>query len=311
VRLVDGVLPAFATHEVAKGGSTLLKLQADCPFRAGVELRLGARELEQPAADIEPTERGQLAHALLEAFWRDVRDHATLAAMSPGQRLARLAALAGELFGPLLAEATDVRRELLTLEQRSTIARAGELLERDLLRAPFTVAELETAHVVDVGGVQVRVVVDRVDRLVDGSLAFIDYKTGADAKPGAWMKERPESPQLPLYVRTAGTGDVGAVAFGVLRKGETRYAGYSRDAAVFDDLRPFDATRAPFREYADWKTLLATWQQRLDALGAEHARGEARLAPDPRRACQYCHLPVLCRSGQALLAVEENADARE
>lgn len=161
------------------------------------------------------------------------------------------------------------------------------------------------------GGVQVRVVVDRVDRLVDGSLAFIDYKTGGNATPAAWLQERPASPQLPLYVRTAGADEIGAVAFGVLRKGATGYTGYAHEQAVFDDLRAFDASRAPFREYADWKTLLTTWQRRLDALGAEHARGEARLAPDPRRACQYCHLPALCRSGQAPLEVEGGVDERE
>jgi hypothetical protein len=51
------------------------------------------------------------------------------------------------------------------------------------------------------------------------------------------------------------------------------------------------------------------WQRRLDVIAREHATGDARLAPNPTRACRYCHLPGVCRSGQAFLEAEEDADA--
>jgi hypothetical protein len=52
------------------------------------------------------------------------------------------------------------------------------------------------------------------------------------------------------------------------------------------------------------------WQRRLDAIAREHAQGDARLAPNPTSACRYCHLPGLCRSGQAGAdAAEEGDDA--
>jgi ATP-dependent helicase/nuclease subunit B len=159
--------------------------------------------------------------------------------------------------------------------------------------------------------VQVRVVLDRVDRLADGSYAFIDYKTGANARPSAWLNERPGLPQLPLYVRTVAAEAVGAVAFGTVRKGATAYSGFTREAAVFSTLREFDAAKSPFREYADWKTLLAEWRRRLDTLAHEHARGDAQLAPDPVKACRLCHLPGLCRSGQSFATAGEGADDDE
>ncbi len=86
--LVDGSLPAFALHEVVKGGTRLLELQAACPFRAAVELRLGGVELEHPATGIAATERGKLAHAVLHAFWDEVREQAALLAMTADQRVA-------------------------------------------------------------------------------------------------------------------------------------------------------------------------------------------------------------------------------
>jgi len=77
---------------------------------------------------------------------------------------------------------------------------------------------------------------------------------------------------------------------------------------VFSSLKPFDATRSPFKEYVDWKTLLREWRQRVDTLAHEHAQGDARLAPNPTKACRHCHLPGLCRSGQSFPAIAEGAD---
>lgn len=308
VQAIDGGLPAFAEHEVARGGARLLELQSKCPFRAAVELRLGGRQLEDPAAGIAPTERGMFVHAVLEVFWSEVRDQAALAAMTPAQVAARVRQQAHRVLDPLRASADEVRARLLDLEQRWLEARVLDLVAQDLARGPFTVVQAEAGQHVDLGGVQVRVKLDRVDRLADGTLAVIDYKTGANAKPAEWMGERPESPQLPLYVRVVGQEQVSAVAFGVVRKGATGYVGIARDAARFGGLKPFDPTKSPFKEYADWDSLMSEWQRRLELLAREHAAGDARLAPNPSRACRYCHLPGLCRSGQAFLEAEDEED---
>ncbi|MDH4310354.1 MAG: PD-(D/E)XK nuclease family protein [Gammaproteobacteria bacterium] len=307
--LLDGSLPAFARQEVVKGGSRLFELQGACPFRAAVELRLGGVELENPAAGIAATERGRLAHAVLQAFWNEVREQAVLLAMSAGQRVATLRTHVQAVLAPLRATADEVGMRLLDLEERWLAARVLELLQQDAERAPFTVELVEDARVIDVGGVQTKIVLDRVDRLADGTLAVIDYKTGAGAKPAAWMGERPELPQLPLYVRAVGQHDVGAVAFGIVCKGSTGYRGFAREGAVFPQLKAFDAARAPFKDYASWDDLLQAWNTRLESLAREHAQGDARLAPNPARACRYCHLPGVCRSAQALQEAEEGDDA--
>jgi probable DNA repair protein len=307
--LIDGSLPAFTPHEVVKGGARLLELQAACPFRAAVELRLGGVELEHPAAGIAATERGKLAHAVLQAFWDEVREQPALLAMDAAQRVALVHAHVQSVLAPLRAAADEVGARLLDLEERWLAARVLELLQQDAQRAPFTVEWVEEPRVVDVGGVQTRIVLDRVDRLADGTFAVIDYKTGANAQPAAWMGERPELPQLPLYVRAIGQDQVSAVAFGVVCTGNTEYRGFARDGAVFPQLKPFDAAKAPFQDYANWGDLLDTWNRRLESLAREHAQGDARLAPNPTKACRYCHLAGVCRSAQALLAPEEGGDA--
>jgi RecB family exonuclease len=308
-KLLDGSLPAFAEHEVVRGGARLLELQAACPFRAAVELRLGGVELEHPEAGIAATERGKLAHAVLQAFWDEVREQSTLLAMTADQRATLVRTNVQAALQPLRAMADDIGARLLDLEERWLEARVLELLQQDAERAPFTVERVEDAQVIDVGGVQTRIVLDRVDRLVDGTFAVIDYKTGANARPAAWMGERPELPQLPLYVRAIGQDRVSAVAFGIVSKGSTEYRGFARDGAVFPQLKPFDAVKAPFKDYANWSDLLQSWNRRLESLAREHAQGDARLAPNPAKACRYCHLPGVCRSAQALLEPEEGDDA--
>ena len=307
--LVDGLLPAFAPQEVVKGGARLLELQGACPFRAAVELRLGGVELEHPAAGIAATERGKLAHAVLQALWAEVRGQSALLAMTADERVEIVRKHVRSVLAPLRATADEVGTRLLDLEQRWLEARVLELLQQDAERAPFTVELVEEQRIIDVGGVQTRIVLDRVDRLADGTFAVIDYKTGASARPAAWMGERPELPQLPLYVRAIGQEQVSAVAFGIVCTGSTEYRGFARDGAVFPQLKPFDAANAPFKEYANWGDLLQAWHRRLESLAREHAQGDARLAPNPIKACRYCHLAGVCRSAQALLEPEEGDDA--
>jgi probable DNA repair protein len=307
--LIDGSLPAFAEHEVVKGGARLLELQAACPFRAAVELRLGGGELEHPEPGIAATERGKLAHAVLQAFWDEIREQSALLAMTVEQRVALVRDNVRAVLEPLRAVTGDVAARLLDLEERWLEARVLELLQQDAERAPFSVEFVEDQRVIDVGGVQTRIVLDRVDRLADGSFAVIDYKTGASAKPAAWMGERPELPQLPLYVRAIGQDKVSAVAFGIVCKGSTEYRGFARDGEVFPQLTPFDASKAPFKDYASWGDLLQAWNRRLESLAREHAQGDARLAPNPAQACRYCHLAGVCRSAQALQDAEEGTDA--
>jgi ATP-dependent helicase/nuclease subunit B len=307
-RFVDATLPAFAAHQVVKGGTRLLELQAACPFRAAIELRLGGGELEDQVVGIAPTERGRLVHAVLQTFWDAVREQSALLAMSADERSARVRDCVVRTLAPLRAAGDEVRGRLLDLEQRWLEARVLELLEQDAQREPFSVVHVEQARVVDVGGVQINVQLDRVDRLADGTYAVIDYKTSASAKPAAWMGERPELPQLPVYVRAVGPATVSAVAFGVVRKGGTSYTGFVRTDGVFSKLKAFHPARSPFREFADWKALLQQWERRLDALALEHATGDARLAPNPTQACRYCHLPGLCRSSQSFRDAEGDDD---
>ena len=194
-----------------------------------------------------------------------------------------------------------VMRYLLEIESEWLEARIAELLAADLQRPRFTIEGVEEQLSIGIGGMTLALRLDRVDRLEDGSIVVIDYKTGGDAEPDAWLGERPRLPQLPLYAEALGMDRVSAVAFGRVRTGDTGFRGLTRDSAVFPGLKS-PADRGWPREYSSWQELLQAWRRRLATLATEHVQGDARLAPDPAHACKYCHLAALCRIGETRLS---------
>lgn len=309
-RLKDGTMPGVSAQEASRGGAKLLELQSACPFRAQAELRLGARALEEPEPGIAASDRGDLVHAVLARLWSDIRDHRSLCAVSDEN-------LAAMVRGAVAAEtaiaqryAQAVMRHLLEIEAGWLEARVLELLQQDRARPPFSIESLEQDHKVATGGLDLTLRIDRVDRLQDGSLAVIDYKTGSDAEPDAWLGERPRLPQLPLYAEAVGRGRVSALAFGRVRSGETGYAGLAREAGTLPGLKDPTMRSWP-REHASWAELQDAWKRRLRALAEEYAQGDARLAPDPSHACKYCHLAALCRIGESGLEAEAEGSEDE
>lgn len=302
-------LPAIQAHEAGRGGARLLELQSACPFRAQAELRLGARALDEPALGVGAAERGELLHAVLASLWRDWGGHAALLALDEQALREKVSARISKELNAARAGADEVTQHLLTLEASWLEARVLEIVSADKARPAFVVEAVEEPCTVQIGELKLELRPDRVDRLSNGSLAVIDYKTGANADVKAWLGERPALPQLPAYVQALGPARIGAVTFARLRSGETGYEGLARDAAPFPALKVPGTKGAP-RECDSWQGLLADWQRRLETLSREYAGGDARLAPDPRHACEYCHLRALCRIAESAAAFgdEETVD---
>jgi RecB family exonuclease len=283
----------------------MLELQSACPFRASAELRLGAAALGEPARGLDAAARGVLVHEVFAGLWSGLRNSAAMSALPEGERLTRLRAAIAAGLAPLRRDANGVLQRLLDIEATWLERHGLDLLQQDLARPPFDVEDVEREHTVELGGLSLKLRVDRVDRLTDGSLAVIDYKTGGNAGKRAWLDERPTLPQLPLYVEAYGPRNVSAVVFGRVRAGKTGFEGLARNPAAFP------GTSAPSKGYASWDDLLAAWHRRLEALAQEFATGDARLAPNPSQACRYCHLPALCRIGEARSAVDDEGAADE
>jgi len=281
-----------------RGGAALLAAQASCPFQAVARYRLSARPLEEASFAADGALLGSLVHELLQRVWQTLRDSATLAAHDE----AGLQALIEPLATATLEDLGRRRPDLFTPRFRALeCTRLTRLLiewlgvERARER-PFAVSALEQDQVVDVAGLRLTTRADRVDRLADGSLAIIDYKTGRRVSDDGWFDERLSEPQLPLYC-LHGDGQVGAVLLARVRRDDRgcRFVGLSRREGV----APGVGTPQQRDEALDWPGILAHWRRALDGLGREIAAGRADPTPSAQ-ACQYCPLGALCRVQEML-----------
>jgi ATP-dependent helicase/nuclease subunit B len=300
-RDADG--PAWPPGRELQGGIVLLELQSLCPFRSFAELRLQARPLPQPAPGIDPRLRGQMLHLALERFWRATGDSATLHGRS---RDATQALVRRSVWSAVEQSAARVPHSIDPALLRREAARAerliGQLIDWELTRAAFETQSLETPQRLGIAGTSLSLRLDRVDRLADGRLVVIDYKSGAAHKFNAY-DERPPKPQLPAYATAAGD-QVAAVVALYLGRDSVKPRGLA-DRPGRVPGRGIDAL--PGGEAA-WPALLQQWRARLERLVREFLDGRAAVQPQPG-ACEYCHLQMLCRVDAQLLAAAAAAAA--
>ena len=297
--LDDRVAPAVDTRLAVRGGVSVFKDQAACPFRAFAVHRLGARDVSAPDSSLDPRVRGTLAHRLLELLWQALGGQSRLLALSPAERADLIRASAQRV---LASEARrrphTLRGRLLSLEQQRLESLAEAWLDIEAARAPFEVrAEHSGSH--RVAGLDVTLRPDRLDRMDDGQLFLVDYKTGP-SNPKDWFGERPDEPQLPVYalaVDAMGEGQVAGLAFAVLRAGELGYRGLGADDGLAPGVTEVGKSKLHgAREAADWQAHKALWRERLTRLARAFLEGDARVDPKvPGATCRYCGLQPLCR----------------
>ncbi len=287
---------AWPHQQPLPGGTRSLQLQSLCPFRAVAELRLGAIRVPEPVPGLDRRERGRLLHGALELLWRELQGSRVLQAQSRdaqalGAVVHRAVALALEAC--LARRALPLAAALVDNEQRRVEAQILALLRQDLARAeaaPFTVSQLEMNQEGELGGLALRVRMDRIDRLDDGRLIVLDYKSGS-AKSFRPLDERPRQAQLLAYALLAPAPLAGIAAVYVPAAG-IRWCGAAAEPGLLPALSRTRGPSAPFPE------LLAHWRKVIDGLAGEFAAGLAAVQP-LAGACKECHLPGLCRIAAA------------
>lgn len=311
----DATQLPYPLHE-ASGGAGVLTAQSQCPFKASATARLDAKRWDAAEAGLTALERGLLLHGVLHSIWagppHGIRTCAELVA------LADLAAFVGDHVRRALKENIPVRaREqmpprYLELEATRLIGLVTEWLRYESARVPFTVAETECVARPSIAGLKLKVRLDRIDQLKDGTLLVIDYKSG-DVSPSDWNLPRPDDVQLPLYANFAlgcDAGNIGGLVFAKVRTREVEFAGSVRDAkaTLFSNLRgSTNLVKKPLTSEQ-----LSAWKECIEELARDFLSGRAVV--DPRKypeTCKNCGLQALCRvqENQPESGDEEAADA--
>jgi ATP-dependent helicase/nuclease subunit B len=292
LEVIEDAAPALAA-ERASGGVSILKRQAECPFRAFAEFRLGAKPLEAGELGISPADRGSAAHRALELLWARLESHARLMALAP-EELERIAAeCAREALRRDGLRGSEFQRRFVDMERERLARLLLEWLQLERSRRPFTVARREEKRSFEIGGLTIDGRIDRVDVLDDGREIILDYKSNAPSV-AAWNGERPDEPQIPFYA-ISNPSMIAAVAFGQLAPGAVRFKGYAEQEDLLPGAKSFPGAHDA-ADYDSLEQLIAAWRPRLERLAADFRAGRAAVDPkDGDKTCSNCHLGGLCR----------------
>ena len=140
----DAFAPGVESAQVVRGGISVFKDQAACPFRAFAVHRLGAADVAAPDSSLDPRVRGNLIHRLLELIWRALGGQSRLLAMPPDTRDDLVRGSVARVLGDEARQRPHtLRGRLLAVEQQRLEALAHAWLDIEAARPPF---EVEAEH---------------------------------------------------------------------------------------------------------------------------------------------------------------------
>lgn len=252
--------PPLAARPRRIAVTDLDRLKAD-PFAFYAQAILGLRQLDPVDADHSAAWKGIAVHDVLDAWFKQDR-------CDPAKLKARAEAMiSDEAIHPMLRALWSPR----LMEAIDWIA-AESARDREVGRVPILAEQKGEA---EVAGVTLHGRVDRIDRLADGSLAIIDYKTGqAPTKKAVAEGFALQLGLLSLIVRDGGfgaiRGEAGAHEYWSLAKKNGRI-GYRQSPGKDEGAEAFVA-----RAYAHFADAAARW-----LLGDEpfHAKLNPAYAP--------------------------------
>ncbi len=281
---LDDPVPPFFAGAIA-GGAGTLATQARCPLRAFIDSRLRARPLEKPDRGFGARQRGILVHRALELLFTSCPGKAQLAEQSVEQLDARIADCIERALRERIRGARRALSVHATLERDRLMPLLRELVSVDMARSDFVTEHVEAKLTTRIGGLNVGCRIDRIDRLADGAVAIIDYKTGTSATPADWFRARLVEPQLPLYLQVV-DAKVDAVMIGSVRLGAVGYRGIWQQSDAFPG--------APYKPRAglSWSEQRARWREQIETLVAEYAAGDGRILVADQKYAEGPYAPL-------------------
>ncbi|MGQ0501097.1 MAG: PD-(D/E)XK nuclease family protein [Panacagrimonas sp.] len=273
----DPVPPvAEAERAVLRCDSSLFKAWFESPFFAFCRYRLGIQPLPQPSQGPDARVQGTLLHKVLEKFWTAVRGSAPLAALDDAALRERLETLVDASLPAFLPPA-DYGPATVRLERARALDLLLQWLGHERRRVdPFVVHACEASAEPTVGGLVLRLRLDRVDRVSTPQgerWLVIDYKTGRQADPKGWKVDRLLEPQLPLYAGFAARAAaevpaVHGICFAHLKDGHPALVAQTSWRRKLIEPEETDAA-------VEWGHRLIDWRLALEAAARGFLAGDA------------------------------------
>jgi ATP-dependent helicase/nuclease subunit B len=283
----NSMTPWYKSSEepVLRGITTLLNLQAACPFKAfGVRgLKLKSNEAMQWG--LSALEKGSVVHKALEFFWKEIFSLEKLKNTNFIERRKMLQ-------NALLLALPDSPAPLIAIERFRLLRLLEHYLSLEEKREDFSCVALEKVLSVELLGYHFKLRIDREDLLATGERVIIDYKTGKVAD--RYLIEDPAfKPQLALYALATKSR---ALIYAHIIEPSPIWSGICEEAGLISSDFKGIKSLGNLKPEWSWEELLIYWRKKLEEKLAEYLSGINTVNPkEGKKTCEQCHLQDLCR----------------
>jgi hypothetical protein len=252
-------VPAVAENELISAGAATIRRQFVEPFAAFAFGRLGIRSMPPFTNGLAASLRGTLIHDALHGLYADLPAKNEIDSWDATELDTRITSALQKSFWRHERHADRVLKQLFQLEQHRITNLLRSVVALDRERDEFAIAVVEGPFETSISGVMIRGRIDRVDRLDDGAVVLLDYKTGM-RKSFLNSDGEPRDMQLVVYA-CAMTDPVAGLGL------------------VNIDSRSTDIDGAGWAltPDVDWDDVLARWKSEVEDAVIEIQHGDVRI----------------------------------
>lgn len=296
---IDEIAPPVKTAHVVSGGSSILTEQATCPFRAFALKRLRAKSLPK-ITFFSNQHRGILLHHALAILWSQFKTQTNFLDYAESEINDLVTDCIQTAIKSLFNnQQRKLLKPILEIEEKCLFKLIGEWLQLERQRPHFEVIACEYQHSLEIGPLKLRVQIDRIDQLNDGSHMILDYKTSASLSIQSWVNAPLEQPQLPFY-SLAFQDKCTAISYAQIRADKIQFKGlcaenHPNPIGEITGIIPIHQVKTDVIP-KDWEEMQIHWQTELTQLAENFYHGDATIKPiHDKKTCQQCELNNLCR----------------
>ena len=252
-------VPPVNDDETISGGAATIQRQFVDPLAAFAYGRLGIGWLQPMTSGLSPSLRGSLIHDALCRLYADLPSQATIAGWTSSALDEKILAAVQAAFERQERYCDGVLGQLFALERERVAGLLRRLVTIDLEREPFQIDSVEETLEVSISGIDLRLRCDRIDRIEDGAVLILDYKTGASKKFLDGRGE-PHDKQLVVYAYAVHDAVAGIGLYNV----------DSRLVAI-------DGAGRSTMSVQDWEQTLSRWKTDVATAAREFQQGDVRV----------------------------------
>ncbi len=283
-------------NERVHGGVSALETYALNPLWAFFRYRLNVHYMPAYAQWPSLQDRGNLLHHVMRQLWSGwSTQQLMIDEIQKPDWERRLHDLVCNEASHMLWQWPSALREL---EIERSISVVDQWLGLEVDRPEFMVLACEQESRFVEGQLDLRVVIDRVDRLADGSFLLIDYKSGSSLPNPKrdWMGARLRSLQLLAYcsVLRQQQQEPCGLAWAQLNLANLRWVGVAREDLQLQGVASIDSLDAG--SHVSWSEQLAVWDHQVRSIAKAFAQGRIENRFWQRDDMKHCDLGALLRT---------------